>query len=245
MTGTVVERFADSRGVRIRYLDNQPERPAGAPVLFSMGIVDAADDYLPVFEVFGDRRLLVVEGRGRGGSEAPASGYSAPDQAGDLEAVLDDNGVEPFHLMTFSRGTSAGLQVALRRPDRVLSVSVGDYLAAEVRLPEELVEQMWATSWRGKPYPDRIARHALEGIQAESVAREYWDDLAGLGVPVLLARGQAGALIDDEREARFRQAIPGVEVVTIVGSGHDLFRPSRTAYPEAVVDFIARRCPGA
>jgi hypothetical protein len=29
------------------------------------------------------------------------------------------------------------------------------------------------------------------------------------------------------------------------GSGHDLFRPDRLAYPRAVLDFISRRSPGS
>ncbi|MDA8044762.1 MAG: alpha/beta hydrolase [Actinomycetota bacterium] len=241
---TVEERFADNAGVRIHYLDNRPDRPCGLPVLFVPGFVDRAADYRAVLDLFGDRRLLVVDPRGRGSSDSPETGYSAADQAGDLYAVLEDNGIERFHLMTFSRGTSFGLRLAVEHPEWVATVSIGDYLPAEIRLPPEFVEQMWATRWRGRPYPELISRVALEGVQAASVAREMWDDLGRLGLPTLVARGSDGAIIDDDRERRYRDSVPGVEVITIPGSGHDLFRPSRTAYPEAVLEFIARRGPG-
>jgi pimeloyl-ACP methyl ester carboxylesterase len=241
---TVEGRFADNAGVRIHYLDNRPPQPAGFPVLFVPGMVDRAADYPAVLDLFGDRRLIIVDPRGRGGSDSPPTGYAAADQAGDLRAVLADNGVDRFHLMTFSRGTSFGLRLALDQPERVLSISIGDYLPAEIRLPDEFPDQMWGTRWRGRPYPELITRVALEGIQAASVAREMWDDVGRLGLPTLVARGTDGAIIDDERERRYRASVPGVEVVTIAGAGHDLFRPSRTAYPEAVLEFITRRCPG-
>src|SRR4029079_6187520 len=67
------------------------------------------------------------------------------------------------------------------------------------------------------------------------------DDLADLGVPVLVARGGDGSFVSDEVADRYREAVPDVEIVDIPESGHDLFRPSRTAYPRAVLDFVARR----
>jgi pimeloyl-ACP methyl ester carboxylesterase len=245
VVATVVERFADNDGVKIRYLSNDPHHPVGLPVVFVPGIVDFADDYGASLECFADRRLFVVEMRGRGGSEAPLSGYSPQEQASDVEAMLEANAIGPFHLMTFSRGTTPGLELAFKLSDRVRTVSIGDYLPAEIALPPDFVARMWSAQWRGRPNSARLAgRHVLDGIQAASRPREFWTELASLEVPVLLARGSEGGIIDDERETTYRRLVPRVEVVTIAGSGHDLFRPSRTAYPEAVLEFIARRAPG-
>jgi pimeloyl-ACP methyl ester carboxylesterase len=241
----VVDRFADNDGVKIRYLSNDPGHPLGLPVVFVPGIVDSAEDYGASLECFGDRPLFVVEMRGRGGSDAPLSGYSPQEQASDIEAVLEANAIGPFHLMTFSRGTTPGLELAFKLSDRVRTVSIGDYLPAEIALPPDLVERMWLAQWRGRPNSARLGgRHVLEGIQAASRPREFWTELASLEVPVLVARGSDGGVIDDEREAMYRHLVPGLEVVTVARSGHDLFRPSRTAYPEAVLEFIARRVPG-
>jgi pimeloyl-ACP methyl ester carboxylesterase len=241
-----VERFVDNDGVRIRYLSNDPTRPAGLPVVFVPGIVDSADDYDASLECFGDRPLFVVEMRGRGGSDAPSGGYSPLDQAGDVESVLEANAIGPFHLMTFSRGTTPGLELAFKLSDRVRTVSIGDYLPAEIALTPDFVERLWSAQWRGRSNSARVGgRHVLEGIQAASRSRDFWTGLASLEVPVLVARGSDGGIIDDKREGMYRRSIAGVEVTTIARSGHDLFRPSRTAYPEAVLDFIARRTPQA
>jgi pimeloyl-ACP methyl ester carboxylesterase len=239
-----VERFADNDGVKIRYLDNDPADPVGLPVVFVPGIVDRADDYLEALDCFGDRRLLVVEMRGRGGSDAPATGYSPRDQAEDVEAVLDANGIGQFHLMTFSRGTTPALELAFQRAPVVRTLSIGDYMPAEIGLAPEFADQLYNSRWRGQPNSSRAQRHVFQGIQSASRARELWDEVAGLGVPVLVARATSGGIVDDDREATYRQRIPGVEVVTIDVASHDIFRSSRTAYPEAVLEFIGRRAPG-
>jgi pimeloyl-ACP methyl ester carboxylesterase len=241
----VAERYADNDGVKIRYLSNDPPHPSGLPVVFVPGIVDFADDYIASLECFSDRPLFVVEMRGRGGSDAPLGGYSPLEQASDIEAVLEVNAIGPFHLMTFSRGTTPGLVLAFKLSDRVRTVSIGDYLPAEIALPPDFVDRMWSAQWRGRPNSARLGgRHVLEGIQAASRPRAFWTELAALEVPVLLARGSEGGIIDQDRETLYRRSVPAVEVVTVAGSGHDLFRPSRTAYPEAVLEFIARRAPG-
>jgi pimeloyl-ACP methyl ester carboxylesterase len=238
------ERFVSNDGLRVRYLDNDPPSPQGLPVVFVPGITDFATEYEAVLDFFGPRRLLVVEMRGRGGSDAPLTGYSVPEQAGDVEAVLAANGIDRFHLMTFSRGTTPAIEVALRRPGRAATLSIGDYLATEIALTPQFVDSQWQSRWRGLPMPERVSRHVLERIQGDSRGREFWDDLAALGIPILVARGTDGGILTDQHVERYRGAIPGVEVVVIPGAGHDLFRPERTAYPKAVLEFIARQAPG-
>jgi non-heme chloroperoxidase len=257
----VVERYVDNDGVRIRYLDNDPDRhhrpdspdrPNGPnasagvlPVVFVPGLTDSAEDYLEMFDLFGPRRLLVIEMRGRGGSDSPEKGYAAADHAADLESVIAAERLARFHIMTFSRGTTGALDLALADRTRAATISVGDYRLAEVALPPAFVDQMWNSRWRGRPVSDRVGRHVLEGIQSEGRDRPLWDDVAGLGVPVLVARGGEGGLVSDQIADMYRERIPGVEITVLPGSGHDLFRPDRLAYPRAVLDFISRRRPGS
>ena len=247
MTGTarvvIEEQWTTSGGARIRYLDNRPDVESGLPILFSPGVTDFADEYRAMLEFLAPRRVVVVEVRGRGRSEAPESGYAVADQADDLEAVVRHAGLGRLHVMTFSRGTSSALTLALRHPASVASISIGDYLAIELALPPEWPEHHWGLRWRGRPMPQRIGRHVLEGIQQASIARPLWDDVAGLGVPVLVARGTEGGIVSDQAVARYRRAIPDVEVVTIPGAGHDLFRPDRLRYPSAVAEFLERHFP--
>ena len=123
---------------------------------------------------------------------------------------------------------------------QVLSVSIGDYLAAEIALPADFADRMLATTSARMPVGSRVSRHVLDGIQAASRSAAV-GRIGGCWRAGLVARGSEGGVINDEVEARYRRSVPDIEVVTIGGSGHDLFRPSRTAYPSAVLDFVGRR----
>jgi non-heme chloroperoxidase len=236
------ERWTDTSGVRIRYLDNDPSDPVGLPIVFSPGVADDAGDYLATLSYFSPRRVIAVDVRGRGRSEAPAEGYTVDRLADDLQAAVEAAGFERFHLMTFSRGTPTALSLAFRDPSRVASIAIGDYRAVEIQLNSAFVEHQWASTWRGRPMAQLLQRHVLEEIVRDSRARELWDDLGALGLPVLVARGERpGSLVDDAAEAHYRRSVPGVEVVTIPGAAHDLFRPDRLAYPTAVAEFVVRR----
>lgn len=238
-------RFAENHGVKIRYLDADPPGASGLPLVFVPGMVDSADEYIEAFECFGDRRVLIVELRGRGGSDAPDTGYSAEAQASDINAVVVASGIGRHHMMTFSRGTTPALVFVFGSPGTVASVSIGDYLPGEVGLPDDFTEKISALTWRGKANSERVPSHVFEGIRADSHHREFWGELADLEVPVLIATGTVeGRFIDEEQAERYRRCIPGVEVHRIPGSGHDLFRPSRSAYPVLVKEFIRSRLPG-
>lgn len=245
MTCRLGERWTERSGVRIRYLDNAPAAPTGLPVLFVPGLSDFADEYAEVLEFFAPRRVLVVEVRGRGQSEAPPSGYAVSDHVRDLQAVLEEEGIGDFHLMTFSRGTSWALELALTDPARVASLSIGDYKAFELRLTREFVDSQMQSRFRGRPMTERLSRHVLDGLAAASKGRELWDRLRELPCPLLVAQpGSGQGLVNDDVVGMYRTVRPDVEVVVVPDAPHDIFRPDRLFYPRAVADFIARRCPG-
>jgi non-heme chloroperoxidase len=237
----IEERFATGSGIKIRYLDNAPAAPVGLPILFSPGLTDFADEYLPMLEDLLPRRVLVVEVRGRGKSEAPPTGYAVADHVRDLEAVIEAESLDRFHLMTFSRGTSWAMEVAFADPSRVASLSIGDYQAFEMKLPDTFAETQMNSRFRGVQMVDRIQRHVIEGLAAESKARQLWDEIGALPVPLLVCHAtEQGAVAGPGVVEKFRAARPDVEVVAVEGP-HDLFRNDRLAYPRAVVEFIERR----
>ena len=243
---TVVERFTSLSGVRVRYLDNAPAEPAGLPILFSPGFTDFADEYVETLEFLLPRRVLVVEVRGRGGSDSPTTGYTAAEHADDLRAVLDEEDIDRFHLMTFSRGTTWGLDLVLAAPERCASVSIGDYWAREKGFAgdDAIVAQVLASRFRGKQMSARVAPHVVRELFGRSHDRDLFDPLAATGIPVLVATGtEPGCILTDETVQEWRNRVPGVEIVTISGASHDLFRPDRHAYPGAVTDFLARVTP--
>jgi non-heme chloroperoxidase len=241
VAGRWTERWTERSGLRIRYLDNAPERPRGAPILFSPGLSDTADEYSEMLEWMTPRRLLVVEVRGRGGSDAPRSGYSAADHAADLEAVLDEEALDLVHLVTFSRGTTWGLDLVRTYPARIASMAIAEYRAREVRLPPTFADSQWMTRYRGRPMSERLQRHVLEQIAAASVPRELWGVLATLRGPLLVARaGGPGSIVDDEAILSYLAVRPDTEIVVVPDAPHDVFRPDRLFFPKVVGGFLDR-----
>ena len=248
MVNVVTERWTSLSGVRIRYLDSRTDgdaEPGGQlPVLLSPGFTDFADEYAEVLAFFAPRRVIVVEVRGRGGSEAPFAGYTAGDHVADLRAVLDAEGIGHFHLLTFSRGTTWGLDLVISDPGRAATISIGDYWMAEHALDGSMAEQVMASRFRGRPMTERLPSHVAPALFGASRDRDLRAAVAATGLPVLVATGtEAGCLLTREYLDELSDVVPGMEVVVIDRAAHDLFRPDRLAYPRAVREFIERRAP--
>jgi pimeloyl-ACP methyl ester carboxylesterase len=240
-----LDRFAANRAIRLHYLDTGPVGEDGrAPIVFVPGLTCVADDYIRALPAFG-RRVVVIDLRGRGRSDTPDRGYARDDHVGDIETVLADAGIDRFHLMTFSRGTAYALPFALRNPDRVRSLSIGDYIAGEIGVAREWAPQFVHGRWRGTPVLSRIREVALTGIARDSVDRRYYDELRALGKPLLVVRSgrvnvHGHTFIDEAAQHQYRKTGPDVEIVTFEDSPHDVFRPDATRYP-ALVAALADR----
>jgi pimeloyl-ACP methyl ester carboxylesterase len=71
-------------------------------------------------------RVTLYDLRGHGGSEGTDSGYTTRDLAGDLEALMDAEGIAAAHLVGHSFGGAVGLHFAALHPDRVRSLALID-----------------------------------------------------------------------------------------------------------------------
>jgi pimeloyl-ACP methyl ester carboxylesterase len=66
-------------------------------------------------------RLIAYDARGHGAS-SPGTRYGYPELIEDLEAVLDDLGLERVALVGSSMGAATGMAFAMRHPERVAAV---------------------------------------------------------------------------------------------------------------------------
>ncbi len=73
-----------------------------------------------LFEFSQTHRCLVVDHRGHGLSDKPASGYAISENAADVAAILDDAGIERAVLVGNSIGGMIAMQTSLDYPQRVL-----------------------------------------------------------------------------------------------------------------------------
>ncbi|WP_230202850.1 alpha/beta fold hydrolase [Parafrankia discariae] len=243
--------FVSNGGVRLHALDNGRRGAAAPPVVVVPGMGESAAEYGWLLDRLGEqrvhehrstgRRVVVVDLRGRGGSDAPASGYTWEDHVGDLGTVISALEVERPVLVAFSRGSSYALGHALAHPERVRGLVVGDYGARHVRPPDAVVERQLRAEIRGVPMIDRMADHAARAIFAESRDVPLWDRLSGLNFPVLVIRGgRRSTVVTDQVADQWRRALPAVEIETIPGAGHDLWSGDPDAYLAALVPFLDR-----
>lgn len=203
-----------------------------------------ADEYAWMLDRLGDRRVVVVDLRGRGRSDAPHTGYAWEDHISDLRAVAESLKLERPVLVAFSRGSSYALGYALQFPDRLRGLVVCDYYARHVGLRAEFAEQQLRLKIRGVPVAQRMPEHAVRGVVAESREASLWDRLLELRCPVLVVRGgRRGRVVTDELAERWRTSLPSVEMATIVGAGHDLWSRDPDAFLAALLPFLERISP--
>jgi pimeloyl-ACP methyl ester carboxylesterase len=171
-------RTADNDGVSLAYETRGPATPTADPetVVFIEGLgygrwmwrwqAAALDD---------EYRVLLFDNRGTGDSDAPEGPYTIAEMASDVEAVLDDAGVESAHVVGASMGGMIAQQYALDY-DRTDSLSLlctshgGD---SAVPTPQETQALMFDVP---EEYDEREAiRYKMRPAMTESFAEENED----------------------------------------------------------------------
>jgi pimeloyl-ACP methyl ester carboxylesterase len=101
----------------------------GDPLVLVHGFTgDVSDWRYQVPEFAPDHRLLIFDLRGHGRSEAPRdrAAYTVDQMADDTEALVAEVGFERYHLLGHSMGGAVVQEIALRRPRRLLSLTLED-----------------------------------------------------------------------------------------------------------------------
>ena len=235
----MVSRFVDHHGVRLHALDNERDG-AGVPVVTVPGLGEEADEYAWQLDSLGDRRVVVVDVRGRGRSDAPDAGYRWQDHVGDVLAVLAATGVERPVMIGYSRGSPYAFGAALGAPGGVRGLAINDYQARHVGLGPEMVDVLLGMKTRGRTNAERMPEHAVRQVVLESEEIPLWDRIPELGCPVLVLRGGQSAVVDDAAQERYVAASPRVRIQTLPERGHGLWSASDpTPYLAVLLPFLA------
>jgi pimeloyl-ACP methyl ester carboxylesterase len=236
---TARSAFVDNAGVRLHALDSGARDGGRAALLVIPGMGEAAEEYAWLLEACNERRVVAVDVRGRGRSDAPPNGYRWEDHYGDVAAVVAELGVDRPIVVAFSRGSSYALGYSLSAPAAVRGLVIGDYWARHVGLPAEMADRQLATVLRGVPMSERMPEHAVRGVVEESVEVPLWGRLGELECPVLVIRGgKRGGLVNDDVAAQWQAALPSVELAVLPEAGHDLWSYDRDAYLAVLRPFL-------
>jgi len=102
---------------------------SGEPLVLVHGYTGDITDWRHQIPEFSrTHRVLVLDARGHGRSEAPKdrSLYTIPEMSRDVEALAGKVGFERFHLLGHSMGGGVVQEVALRSPQKLLSLTLQD-----------------------------------------------------------------------------------------------------------------------
>jgi pimeloyl-ACP methyl ester carboxylesterase len=123
---------------------------AGDPVLMLMGLGGTRHGWDLVRSEFVRRhRLVLVDNRDAGESDEAAAPYGLGEMAGDALGVMDQLGIERFHVVGASMGGAIAQHLALQAPSRVASLVLAStwgrtdpFLAAVFRGWRAMVERL-------------------------------------------------------------------------------------------------------
>jgi len=122
--------YATHDGVRIHYEIEGDGLPGIAPVVCYHGFTGSLDemyDFGYVEALSADRRLILIDARGHGASDAPHApeAHHVEALAGDVLAVMDAEGLARPHFFGYSMGGRVGFGLARVAPERLLSLVIG------------------------------------------------------------------------------------------------------------------------
>lgn len=110
-------RFVDNEGVRIAY---EVDGASGPWLVLQHGLGYDRRDWGVVLEpLTAACRVLRLDTRGIGDSDAPTTPWTVGDMADDLRAVLDDAGIDRATIVGASLGGAVVQELTCRHPERV------------------------------------------------------------------------------------------------------------------------------
>ncbi len=107
------------------------------PVAFIPGFLGSAENYRREMDSLPERRCVAVSLRGRGLSDAPEAEYSFEDHVSDIEAFVDQVGLQGFCLCAYSVGVAYAIGFASSHPGLLAGLILADYSAHYPKVREQ------------------------------------------------------------------------------------------------------------
>ncbi|GHG32868.1 MULTISPECIES: alpha/beta fold hydrolase [Amycolatopsis] len=229
--------------------------------LHGMGTDSLASFYLTLAPPVAAAGIDVIsyDLRGHGKTERPERGYTLGDFVADLDDLLRQLGVDrPVHLVGNSFGGTLAYSYAVANPSRVRSIvciesepatevwaeKMSAILAHTVRFLQVEESFDWIEA-NFSAHHRRLARLAAERITSTKMAEEVplgplltWEQVAGIGCPVLSILGSHGYQADD-LEA-LTSLLPNGELHVFEGQGHSVLVEQHREVRELVLKWIER-----
>ena len=222
---------------------------------------------LPVLEP--RYRIVRIDTRGHGRSDAPQGEYVMDDLVADAIAVIDALGVDRFHWVGLSMGGMIGQGLGIHHSDRLLSLSLCDTMAmvpqqimpvwtervktCRERGMESMVEsamERWFTeSYRSRP-PTREFKEVREQIRSTSVTGflgcclaimnfNYLDQLNSIDAPTQIIVGEQDFATPVSESIAMHERIPNSSLEIIPDAAHFSNIEQSKKFDKSLLSFLA------
>lgn len=218
--------YADIDAGRIYY----EQHGAGETLLCIQGLAMDVSGWRPQIPALARHfRVLAFDNRDVGRSFYAAAPYDIPALAADALALADALGLQRFHVLGSSMGGAIAQELALRAPERVLSLTLGVTYAGQGRLGRERT-RMLAESFAHQSEAER-ARALMVLTLSEQTFEELGDQVSAMVEMVLsyphrqrpdgFLRQLQATGTHEARERLGALRLP----VHVIGAEHDAFVP--------------------
>ena len=214
-------------------------------------------------------RFLWYDRLGCGLSDRDGFEPSLENDVAQLEAVLDDAGIERANLIGYSFGAPPAAVFAARHPERVhrlvftSAFSRGSAVGTQTEYDalRRLVEANWATGSRALAtmllpnggsedlrWFDRFQRRATSASMAAGLLHhqqhmDVRDVLPEIRVPTLVLHDRRDVAVPLAAGEEIATMVPGARLLVFEGNEHDPFIRDAGGVVEAIIDFVDGRDP--
>ena len=221
----------------------------GVPTLLIHGYTDNSRSWSLLAPYLKSRRLLAIDLRGHGKSDAPPCCYDYADLANDAALFLDAMGVAKADVIGHSLGSLTAQLLAAQHPDKVdglvlissttgIGGGPGSWLWDNIMLLTAPIDpnSQFMKDWYTNPNPvdeDYITR---ERAESAAVPIHVWrgvlwatvlDDLTLVAPlvksPVLVLWGEKDGFFDLTHQEKLEKAYPDAEFQVFREAGHNMF----------------------
>jgi pimeloyl-ACP methyl ester carboxylesterase len=226
------EKFANNSGNIVQYLISYNEL-TGIPVIFIPGALVNAEEFYEDIKDNLNFPAIIISHRGLGKSSTPLHGYSKEHLVSDIRAVVLEEKLDKFFIAGHSFGTSIASAYAVKYPDKVKGLILGDYPTGYPAYPAEWAEKIISN----RPEANKTL---VSGLQKESKHEMFLDELAKLKAKLLILKGSNDdSLLSEKMTGKIKAAISDAELKIISNCGHELFGENPKESLQAIKDFIS------
>ncbi|MFK0039359.1 alpha/beta fold hydrolase [Paenarthrobacter sp. NPDC090517] len=217
----------------------------GAPLLLLHAWSESWGSFGRLIASLPNVPIVAPDLRGHGGADKPSGGYTLPEVAEDVVAVLEALGIACTHVLGSSSGGYVAQQLAVMRPDLLASlVLVGSPLSLHTRPPfadevdalTDPISEEWvrdSLSWYRLLHTvpaayieDRVRDGlAMPAVIWKESLRGYYQavpptNAGDISAPTLILWGAHDHLVPRHHQETLASRIPGARVMVYEETGH-------------------------